>query len=346
MALECLDKLVGLAPGDLPCFTDEKPDDSADSTSGYFLTDVDFGVFGIESCEMEGWALLTKARAAAALQFQSDLRASLAERFTPSLSPYAGLVGRLKTSGYASVSGPFIGHSIKPYWFKGAKFVVTRIYLGLDTTGDFDFTLRSSDPIFTPPADLVLSAVAGSFVPNNLTTPLVLPFWSKYADDLEYWAMIERGSAKPLNNNFVCCGQTVGYGDYFAARGVEASTANGAGLTYVSQAQGMVLEGYLSCDEMGWLCELPELNGFWPLDVAARSIQFRGAAIAIGELVDTQDISPCTQQILQPLQARRNFLNQRYADNMAWLKQNFPVGVTDCFACREEAAFTIAKIRS
>lgn len=117
-----------------------------------------------------------------------------------------------------------------------------------------------------------------------------------------------------------------------------ASTTDGTG-NFGNQANGFVLDGYLSCAELDWICELDTLGGYYLKDVMARTVQFRGAAIAIAALTDTLQVNPCTGYQLEALTGKRAYLNKRYAENIAWIAGNIPAGVTDCFTCKPENKF-------
>jgi hypothetical protein len=118
-----------------------------------------------------------------------------------------------------------------------------------------------------------------------------------------------------------------------------ADDDNGTGGMFGNQANGFVLDGYLTCEELDWICELEELNGYYLLDVVARAIQMRGAAISISALIDTIQVNPCTGYQFESLNTRRAYLNKRYADYVDWIAQNMPSGVTQCFTCKPEQKF-------
>lgn len=346
MALTCLDSLVGLSKTEYSCFTDEVPENFDTSDSGYHLTDTDYGITVVEQCAIEGWALLQSALTQAIAETKTDLRAKIRERFDGSITPFRGTIGKLKSTGVNSVSTDYIGIRLRvKRQIKGAKFVFKKIYVGLNTSGAKSITVTSNDPLFVEPAAVSITTVANTFA--SATTSIELPLWS-YSDldedYLEYYISIPRDSSQPLNNTLTCCGNTPGWMEYFWAQGMTADDTNATNARYGNAAQGFVLDGYLTCEELDWICDLEELNGYHLLDVVARTIQFRGAAVAISALVDTLTVTPCTGYQLESLNAKRTYLNQRFADNISWIVDNMPDGVTGCFSCKPQANFSRAKL--
>lgn len=347
MALTCLDTLVGLSKTDYACFTDAVPATFDTSDSGRHLTDTDYGLTIADQCALAGWTLLDNARTQAVLEFKTDLRAKLREQFDPRLYPFRGEIGKRKSTGTLNASDDYIGVRIRvKRQIKGAKFVFKQIYVGLNTASTYNIAVTSNDPGFDAPAAVSITTTANQFTAATVTWEL--PLWSyseiDRGDYLEYYISIPRGAAKPLNNTFTCCGTTPAWTEYVWVEGMGADDTEAAGATYGNHANGFVLDGYLTCEDLDWICELEELNGWALLDVVACAIQFRGAAIAISGLIDTIQVNPCTGYQFENLNSRRGYLNQRYADNIAWIAENMPKGVTECFVCKPAKSFTRAKM--
>lgn len=345
-ALDCLDTLVGLSKTDYACFTDDTPAGYDTSDSGYHLTDTDYGLTVMEQCALDGWTLLQSALDQAISETKTDLRARIREQYDSSIKPFAGTVGKLKFTASGSVAKDYIGIRIRvKKQIKGAKFVFKKIYVGLNTSGDVDVSVKSNDPLFSEPDAVTVTAVANQFA--SAASSIELPLWSYSdldADYLEYYISIPRGSAQPLNNTLSCCGNTPAWMDYFKAEGMAADDQSGNGGLFGNAAHGFVLDGFLICEELDWICELEELNGYHLRDVLARTLQFRGAAIAISALIDTLQVNPCNGYQLENLNSRRTYLNQRYADNIAWIAANIPAGISGCFTCKPQAKFSRAKM--
>jgi len=342
MSLACFDTLVGLSKVDYTCFTDDAPTGYDDSDSGYHLTDTDHGLTIAGQCQVAGWTMLEAARTQAILETKSDLRASLREKYDGGISPFSGIIAQLSSTGSASVSKDFLGLRIRTKNQKGAKLVVKKIYLAMSVAGDYAVTITSNDPLWTVPAtQTVTIATPNTMTAKVLTTPIELPLFSRTCEDqyLEYYITFDRNGAVPRNNNVTCCGKKPGWMAHMTVSGMQATDNEATDGSYSSAAYGMALDAYMACEELDWICEAEELNGFHLKDVLARAIQFRGAAIAISSLIDTLLVTPCTGYQIESLSSRRIYLNQKSADYIDWISQNIPTGVTDCFVCKPEKVF-------
>ena len=341
MSIACFNTLVGLSKTAYECFTDDIPTDFDTSDSGYHLTDTDYGLTVMEQCSMNGWTLLQSAREQAILEVQSDLRAGLRTKYDGGISPFSGLIGQITSTSTLQSTKQYLGLRIRTKNQKGAKLVLKKLYIGLNLSGTYSVNIKSNDPLFEPPAAIPVTYTAGTFNAVVLSTPVELPLYSRSCNDmyLEYYITFDRGSAQPLNNKITCCGVQPAWMSHVLAAGFESVDQIGTGSSFSSMGYGMAIDAYLACEELDWICELEELNGFYLKDVVARTIQQRGAAIAISGLIDTIQVNPCTGYQLENLNAQRQFLNKRSADNIAWIIQNVPQGVTDCFVCKPNRMF-------
>lgn len=341
MSLACFNTLVGLSKGTYPCFTDSVPDGYATSDSGYHLTDTDYGLSVIDQCSIQGWTLLQAARSQAIAEIQSDLRAALREKYDGGVSPFSGVVGQITSSGTQSTSKTHIGQRLRAVQKKGAKFVLKKIYLGLNTAGTYTVQIRSNDPLMTAIPDISITVTANSFNAHTLSTPIDLPLFSRACSDryIEYYITIARGAATPLNNKITCCGARPGWMNHFLVSGFDADDNEATNGGFSSMGYGIAFDGYMACEDLDWICEIKELNGYYVIDVVARALQQRGAAIAISALIDTLQVSPCSGYQIENLNSRRTYLNKRSSDNIAWIVQNIPSGATDCFVCKPEKMF-------
>lgn len=341
MSLACFDTLVGLSKTDYTCFTDDAPDGYDDSDSGYHLTDTDYGLTIAGQCQVAGWTMLEAARTQAILEIKSDLRAALREKYDGGISPFSGIIAQLSSTGSASVNKDFLGLRIRTKNQKGAKLVLKKIYLAISAAGDYDVTITSNDPLWTTLTETITIATPNTMTALTLGTVIDLPLFSRTCEELylEYYITYDRAGATPRNNNVTCCGKKPGWMSHMTVSGMQATDNEATDGSYSSAAYGMALDAYMACEELDWICEAQELNGFHLKDVVARAIQFRGAAIAISSLIDTLLVSPCTGYQIESLSSRRQYLNTKSADYVAWVAQNVPNGVTDCFVCKPEKVF-------
>ena len=344
MSLACLDTLIGLSKCAYTCFTDSPPEYSEEdgtiafdtSDSGYHLTDTDYGLTIIEQCSMQGWTLLQSAKDDAIREIKSDLRAALRQKYDGGITPFSGLIGQITASSALTSTKTRLGMRIRTKNQKGAKLVIKKLYLGLNLSGTYSIEITSNDPLFVAPSAISAAYTAGGFSGFAPTAPIELPLFSRSCNDqyLEYYITFERGSAQPLNNKITCCGAKPGWMDHLSAAGFDSSDGIGTGASFSSSGYGIALDAYLACDDLDWICEVEELNGFYLKDVIARAIQQRGAAIAISAVIDTIQVNPCTGYQLENLMSRRSYLNNRASENVQWIVENMPSGITDCFTCK------------
>ena len=347
MSLTCFDTLIGLSKVEYDCFDDAVPTGFDDSDSGYHLTDTDYGLTIIEQCAINGWALLEAARTQAILETKSDLRAALRDRYDGALTPFSGIIAQLKSTGYQTVSKDFLGIRIRTKNQKGAKLVLKKIYLGMSAAGTYSVTITSNDPLFaSPTATAVVIATANTMTAHTLTTQIELPLFSRSCEGewLEYYICFDRQGARPVDNKITCCGNQPTWKKHLTASGFQSTDNEATDGQFSSMAFGMALDAYLSCEELDWVCGVEELGGYHLKDVAARSAQMRGAAIAISAMIDQYGVNPCISSQYENLNSRRAYLNKRSAELLAWIPQNLPAGVTDCFTCKPQDTFHRSKI--
>lgn len=347
MSLACFDTLIGLSKVDYACFNDAAPEGYGTSDSGYHLTDTDYGLTIIDACAFDGWALLQSAKDQAILETQSELRAALRDRYDGAITPFSGVIAQLTKTGYQSASKDFLGLRIRTKKQKGAKLVLKKIYLGMNTAGDYTVTVTSNDPLFVSPASVVVTiAAANTMTAKTLTTQIEMPLFSRTCEDayLEYYVSFDRNGALPVNNKVTCCGNRPGWTNHLTVSGLEATDNEATDGSFTSMAMGMALDGYLACEELDWLCEAEELGAYHLKDVIARAQQMRGAAIAISGLIDVFSVNPCTGYQMENLNSRRAYLNKRSSELLTWISQNVPYGVTDCFICKPGGSFNRSKI--
>lgn len=344
MALECLETLVGLAQDAPGCFSDPEPDGFDTSDSGYYILDSEAGLNIIESCELEGWTLLERARTKGILQLKTDLGAALRTRYGSAVSPFSGKVGKLESTGTVSASFDRAGLRLRvKRMVKGGKIVLKKAFIGVNTTGTYPLSVTSNDPLFTGPTPVNVSATANQFGSGTALGLIELPMWSDSCPDdyLEYFISFDLDGALPLNNTLGCgCGKSSNaWSEHLDASGFNSDSDTPTSGTFSTKAYGLVLDLYLSCGELDWICELTESGGDYALQVTARTLQFAQQVAAIDELINSGKINICTSYNQEEMNSRRNYLAKAYANNVQWLAANVPPGATGCFACKPAKAF-------
>ncbi len=350
MSLACLDTLVGLSKSSYACFSDDEPDGFDTSTSGYHLTDPDYGLAVIDQCQTAGWTMLETARAQAIREVQNELRALLRSEYDSAFAPFSGDIGKKKSTAAIQMKAgkDHIVLRIRvPRQARDMYLSVKGISVGLDTSGTYTIRLNSNDPEFV---EDTFSVVAGA---DEFTAADVdqfdLPLWTESSldDKLEYYFAIELPpGVLPLNNLITCCGNSPSWTKVVEVAGTQSDVKNPETGSFSSYAHGFVVNGFVKCNELDWLCKAEELGGYHLLDVVARTIQFRGAAIAHSMLLETLKVNPCTGYNLEAMYAKRASLNKRSAENLQWLAENFTTGLSGCFTCKNTRFFTKKAIKT
>lgn len=346
MALDCLETLVGLSATTHDCFTGDAPAGYDTSDSGYYLTDQDFGLTVMDGSSLDGWTILSNARTQAIREFKSDLRALLRTRFDES-ARFRGVIGKLKFTASKEVGGAYIGHRYRFRRLRGMYLVLEKAWLGLNNSDNYTVTVKSNDPEFSEPPGLSISTTANQFTAAEWPSGgIYLPLWSDYVDTdyIEYYIAVQIDSARPLNNKLYCCGGPEWTGQ-FEASGFYADSASPETTgSFSSEGNGLAIKAHVECATLDWLCELTELNSYDLRDVAARCIQQRGAAIVAATLIETPTVGVGMGFDAPMLTDRRNFLNDRYSNNVKWISENVPIGVLSCFKCKDAKALKQHKI--
>lgn len=348
---DCLDALVGLSANDSTCFETGRPSEYNTSESGYYITDADYGFPMLEALEeakntddANVWDVLQKALDGAILQFRTDFAAKIRDIHSTRVKTFNGVLGELKSNSTFNPSKSNIGVSLIPQHIKDGQFIITGIWVGLDSTETFDLVFLSTDPTYTQ-ANVSVNSNAGQFVKTDLSSsPITLDFQSDLVSELEYFIGYALPSgAKPLYNKFWCgCGSTKPlWMNHIKAQGFQSDQLTDADdISGSSQTPfGLALEGYFACNELNWLCELDKVAGYPVKQVIARAIQTNAAAIAISEALKPNRISKFNTVFANSLQGKYNERKTAYMDYLDWLVINFPKEATGCLECKSAKSF-------
>lgn len=357
--LDCLTNLVGLTDKDCDCFSASEPADFDTinaSETGYYLTDEEHGlplleaVYSAIDCG-DGttvFSVLQKARAAALNSIYTDLQAAMLNHYDKAVRPFSGLVGQRKANGSRTVTKQTVGQMWRPNQIKDASFVVTGVWIGTTQAGNIDFKISSNDPDFTEYTQTFAYTTTGKFQYFELTAAQTLAFYSKNTNGygnladcgMQYAISYNLPSgAKPLDNVFSCCGnRNTEWKQYITAGGFEtddlATLVDSCTSTCNGYANGLSINGYLACDNLQWLCELEELNGYDLRDVVARAIQFSSTVFLTQHILDSSNINFWTSLSRESLYGKRNHAKAKFADYMNWIAENMPHGMTGCYKCK------------
>lgn len=346
MALDCLNTLVGLSDTEDSCYQDA-PLGASDSTTGYFLTDAEYGFSWLEAIYNAGgntaegfWNLLTKSRSSAIAALKTDLQALIRNYNVKALEGWKGTVGKVEAVNSYIPGKDFIGLGLSPVMIRDAYLFITDIYTGLNNTGTVTLTISSNDPAFTA-ITKTLDTEAGRMKKTAFADAIALPFYSETVpdDELWYYFTYEHDGNAVYRNRFTCCGNNQGWMQYIKAKSLIVDevtsdmTPSGDG-----NANGLALVGYIGCNELDFLCSIDTL-GAWNLkSLIGRAIQTKAAAYLISEVLEKGAINNAALNT-EALFAMRSTRNKVYKDNLNWIAANFPAESTGCFACKKGANF-------
>lgn len=346
---DCLDALVGLSQDDCACFETGRPATYADSESGYFITDPDYGFPMVEALDTSGdcsgigvWDILTNARDQAILQFRSDFLIKVRERYNRRVKTWKGTIGKLAWKTQQAGMNTYAGQVLTPQSLRDGKLVITGAWLGLTTTeGSVTLNITSNDPTFTP-ITRTLSSTGGQFKQTVFASgqEVVIPFYSDKVDELKYFFYYTTTGLVALQNNFYCCGGAAEYSRHLRFGGFNVNTVDDENVSFgANQAYGLALDGYFACNELTWLCSLDSLAGYEVKSLIARAIQANAAAISASEVITSSRINRYTTWDNDQIAARYNGLKEAYSAYLTSLVENFPADASDCFECKSATRY-------
>lgn len=373
--MECLRLLIGLSDDTCSCFDTDRPVDYNTSNSGQFITDqipIEF-TNSAADCERGGvWDILEKSRNQAIRDFVRDFSISISNEKDNTFEPFAGLIGRERFNGTINpVSTSLIfGHRIKPAYIKGGCITLNSIQLALDGivgSTDVDVEVYSSLNLTTPiSATTVTLTASNQFFTASFPSSVILDL-SNVDEELEWYIVYSLpAGTTPVNNKLVndcgCGGPDrkirdnpfLQFGEF---KGIESTTVSNLEnvLRSSDNANGLRLDGFVSCDTLGWLCDL-SVN---PQDVSQNKssgqylklgmamsdlILFRSAAVAADKIVSSKNINRITMLSKEGLWGKMKQMNKMYQEGMIWFARNVPDTVTDCFTCKEDKNLSVNTI--
>lgn len=345
MSSTCLNNIVGLDRAVCPCFETDRPVDYNTSTSGYYLTDPEYGVpmrdgvlASADCSEGSIWDVLTKARTLSILDLQVDLKAALDTRKRSAFNPWSGVIGKASANRSVAITKQYAGRVIKPVLRKRhQKKVLTALYLGIDFSGSVDVILNSNAFGFTRKIETV-TAISGRFVKHTLSTPWVLDLYSAEEPDLYYTIAFEHGGNTVLDNKIWCCSTPgwmksiidFGYTDDEETRDFSETKASN------TTGNGLAFEAYITCDEMQWICELDKLGGKQMKSLLGRAVQYKAAVKVLSQMLESGNINQFSLLNAEAGFQKMAHSQERYNEILTWIAQELPSGFSGCFTCNDD----------
>lgn len=356
MALSCLSNLVGLTNKlDCACFDADLPDEfaslNATDTGHYIIDDDDLdapvlnAILSANDCE-DGtnlWTTLENARSGALKAFETDFSAQLRGLYSKTFEGFTEEVGERSASQVLTSSSTYVGMQLTPGRFKDLKYVIKNIYLGLNTTMDVDLTIQSTNPDYVT-TTVPLSAVANTWSKNVLATEIEIPFWGRArvtdnkgsGDRYRYNFSYPLGGAKYMDNKYDCgcSGSKPRWSKFMTPGAFEMDSLDNIGFHSTGRPKGLVLDGYITCDDLKWLCELDTIGGYYLRDVMAWAVKYKAISLLTTHILQSGKINFYTLMSREALYGTRNRMEKLYNERLLWLAQKLPSDATGCYQCQ------------
>lgn len=352
---DCLSTLIGIKAEDCECF-EGIDEDYTVSDSGFYLTDPLYGVPNLNailaaapSCASgDGgvWDILNAALQSGIRDLRGDLTAALS-LYRQMAGAYRGLVGKNREPGSGTVQSNG-KNGVQLYSGKrliDATFVITDLYIGANFTGSVDVKFDTNHPTFTQ-ADIACNTVAGTFAKNTLVTPVTIPLYATAEEELFYNLYWEPADGqRPLTSQLWCCGGPGGWSKFVRAGGFNVATIESRHEYRTQNTYGILVEGYVSCATLDFVCNLDQLNGEYNWKhLLGRTLLFKSAIHAIAGMLGSDKINRYTLLNAETAAARMKFLNESYNQNIEYIAKSLPTGFSACWGCNK-SDFTISKNR-
>lgn len=349
-------KLLGLSETECECYGDA-PEGYSDSETGYFIDEEENGI-PIKSAVLTTsgcgpgsvWESLESSRKNAIRDFKVDLFASLYSSADSNVKLHDGLIGKPKATTTVGGNYDKIGRQITiKDQRRGGFYEISTIFLGLNISGSYTLTI-SSNSVYFEEQERTLTAVAGKFEKNDLSEPLIIPFFQKdtEGEDLEYYLTIDvSNGAKALDNKIKCCGAELSWAEHMDVHGIGELSGH-FGFSKIGRGNGLATEGFFNCYIMDWLCSEVSIKGekdtFNMKYVVGRTLQYRAASIMIAKMVASDKVQTWGILTAKQLSEKRKWLLSQYKNYIDWIATKVPEHLTDCFKCKEEDQIFVNEI--
>lgn len=344
MALDCLNGLVGLSQRNCDCVSGGRPSGWNDSSTGYYLDDRVYGVpvkealsSNLDCGEDNIWDLLTEARTNGIRDMKSDLLQTLNTERESRVVNWRGLIGKTENTGSYITGSTKVGIQLRPRKrMKDAYFQVKALWINVNATKSVTMGIASNDGTFSSVTQSV-AVTANEWTRCEFSSEVSLPLYSIGKQDLRYHVYYEPDGARSRQNRLWCCSKPawLQHFDYGAFSLADLPADNV--IPSNNDAYGLAIEGYFTCNKLDWICDLPEMNGLDLRDLIGRLIQYRSAIHAITAILRSGQVNKYTMLGVEGLSRQRNSLMSRYDNDIRWVAQNLPAGVTSCWGCEKSA---------
>lgn len=340
MSLDCLSTLVGLSDNSCDCLSGGYLSGANVSDSGYYITDDEYGIpllgalFANTDCDGDTiWDVLADQRTKAIRDFETDLSQALLVEREQGITAYRGLIAKAEGTNVFPAQEKVFGIQLRPrYRYRDASFIITDLYLGVNSSETVTVTLSSNDPDFAPLTQAV-TLQPNRWTKQTLPVEWEVPLYSVAVSDLRYNIYFQATADMRVRSNKIWCCSRPAWLNHMEASGFIVDSVSDDLLATSSRGSGIALGGYMACDKLAWICNLEELNGADFRDLIARAIQFKAAVRVIGYIQSSGMVNRYTLLHAEALQAKKAQLQEMYSQGITWIAQNLPANMSSCWGC-------------
>ena len=356
----CYDYVIGLSRTECDCH-DPKTGYELDyntSNSGLYLDEVHplNNLSGLENCDNQDiWRIMALARERAITTFVADTNAIISKNYQLKYRPYTGVIGRIKHDKDLNITNTYAGIIMKCNPVKSGELVINAIGTLFNFTGTVDVTIY--DNLNTNHGTYTLTTTEDTFVINTLPTPLTLPLYSDYTDELEYYFIYTVGANQPRNNDLSCnCGTfkpvyslkfpyytkkkppEYGWANYVMVGGVVTDDLDfmNADLSGSDELNGLTLTVELRCKVGETLCK-DELDfvGDPIAGAIAHAVLYRAAFHLADMIITTGEINRQSLMNREQLVEYQKEWLEKYNEMILYIVDNIDISKSDCIECRD-----------
>lgn len=353
--MECLTEIIGISDSVCPCtldgLTDEQKAAIKVSKSGLFLDDLEGMVTlrsltALDSCK--NFAQMTlSARDRAIKKLYADILVALSKKYKEGKGAFVGNVGRPSYATTLQTSKQHQFMRIIPVDNSDAVLKLTGFRIIIDRVGTVNAKIISvpeggnqGTEVFSGTAE----ATANTYTNFPLTGGFLNLPLSQNGQKLEYyfvWDKVAAGGANPKDLKIDCnCGfKGNGFSDFIKADGGEMDSTNMLQTrTTDGYSHGISLDVDIRCVPGNLICKEFDKDNAIAITMAW-AIMYKTAAIAVQDILDSNEINRYTMMNREALYGKRAHFNKEYETRIVYIASVIDVTSSDCFICRETQMF-------
>lgn len=374
--MECLEKVVGITQRECECFeVPQIPDpenegefldvaDPALSHSGYYIDDMEDGIplifpASAKDCgDSDLYDILLRSRIEAAQEFVTDFGATLTQFTLPRHAEVISPIGEIKKNvnvPLATTMDDLIGITIEPRRIRGATGTITRIRVRMSAAlVNAALSIYSDADDYTTPivGAITFSAAANVLTEIPLTEPIILPSTDQHSNTIRYAILFDRQGANPYNYTRNCgtgCGKRiVPWSKYAEVDGIYVGATSEIKDfdKDINKTYGLIIDMRWSCKSMDWMCRAhaSEWSSLPYFRVIGKVLQLMTVNKLIGYILNSGKLNRYTLVKSEFLMGKRNHNRKEIADRLAWLSENIPADIVDCYQCKATNRMTKGEI--